>query len=148
MITASTMYLLDTDHFSILQRQHGPEYNRLKARIRLHPVSSIYVSIVSFQEQVSGWNAYLNRATSTHRVVHAYEMFQQILKDFSTAQCAAFDQNAAKIFDGLRQQRIRVATLDLRIAAIALSRGMTLLTRNLVDFGKVPGLSVDDWTRS
>jgi len=42
--------------------------------------------------------------------------------------------------------RIRVSTMDLRIASIALSLDMTLLTRNLTDFRLVPGLRVEDWT--
>lgn len=34
---------------------------------------------------------------------------------------------------------------DLFIAAHARSRGMTLLTRNLREFQRVPGLTVEDW---
>jgi len=37
--------------------------------------------------------------------------------------------------------------MDLRIAAIVLSRDATLLSGNLADFREVPGLKVEDWTR-
>jgi tRNA(fMet)-specific endonuclease VapC len=36
--------------------------------------------------------------------------------------------------------------MDLRIASIALANNMTLLTRNTVDFERVPGLIQEDWT--
>jgi tRNA(fMet)-specific endonuclease VapC len=36
--------------------------------------------------------------------------------------------------------------MDLWIAAIALTNSMTVLTRNRVDFERVPGLTVEDWT--
>ena len=36
--------------------------------------------------------------------------------------------------------------MDLKIAAIVLVQGATLLTRNLADFGKIDGLVVEGWT--
>jgi tRNA(fMet)-specific endonuclease VapC len=36
--------------------------------------------------------------------------------------------------------------MDLRLSAIALSRGLTALTRNLQDFGRVPGLKFEGRT--
>ena len=73
-------------------------------------------------------------------------MLQQVLTDFSLAQVLPFDERAAIKFDELRSQRVRVGTMDLRIASIAMSRGMTVLTRNLVDFQAIPSLTVEDWT--
>jgi tRNA(fMet)-specific endonuclease VapC len=36
--------------------------------------------------------------------------------------------------------------MDLRIASIVIANQMTLLTRNTVDFQRVPGLHFEDWT--
>ena len=42
-------------------------------------------------------------------------------------------------------QRIRIGTMDLKIAAITIANNATLLSRNLKDFNKVTGLEVEDW---
>lgn len=73
-------------------------------------------------------------------------MFTRVLSDFARAQVLPFDDAAAAAFESLRTQRVRVPTMDLRIASICLSRGMTLLTRNVADFARVPGLKFEDWT--
>ena len=57
-----------------------------------------------------------------------------------------FDAKAAAHFARLKQARIRIGTMDLKIAAIALANDATLLTRNRADFDKVPGLRVEDWS--
>jgi len=46
----------------------------------------------------------------------------------------------------LKSKKIRIGTMDLKIAAIAIANDAILVTRNLVDFEKVPGLNAQDWT--
>jgi tRNA(fMet)-specific endonuclease VapC len=76
----------------------------------------------------------------------AYAELLRILQDFSSFNVAPFDAAALSVFHNLRAQRLRVGTMDLRIAAIALARNATVTTRNTRDFGRVPGLNVEDWT--
>jgi tRNA(fMet)-specific endonuclease VapC len=140
------MFLLDTDHVVIAQQQTQPQYDHLVAQVRQYPKTDFYVSIVSFHEQVMGWNAYLSRAKKAADVVRGYARLGQMLANFCEAQIAAFDEAAAATFVDLRKRRVRIGTMDLRIAAIALSRGMTVLTRNLHDFRRVPRLAAEDWS--
>ena len=139
-------FLLDTDHISILQKQSGAEYAALMARIGQVKRAELAFCIVSFHEQVLGCNSYLAQAKTSADVERGYRMFDRVLSAFAAAHVLPFDSNASLVFDGLVAKRLRVATMDLRIASITLSQGLTLLTRNARDFGKVPGLVIDDWT--
>jgi tRNA(fMet)-specific endonuclease VapC len=56
------MIVLDSDTLSILQRGSGEEFERLSARVRNAPEWPLYVTIVSFEEQMRGWLAYVARA--------------------------------------------------------------------------------------
>lgn len=42
--------------------------------------------------------------------------------------------------------RLRIGTMELRIAASALTSGAALVTRNVQDCQRVPGLVIEDWT--
>ena len=76
----------------------------------------------------------------------AYRMLADALRFYAEFELLPFDQDAARCFEELTHHKTRVATLDRRIASIALSRGLTLLTRNTIDFARIPGLSFEDWT--
>ncbi len=139
-------FLLDTDHISILQWRSGSEYSTLAARLAHEPPDDLAFCIVSFHEQVLGCNSYIARARAPANLVRGYRMFEHVLSAFSAAAVLPFDAAAAAVFEGLVADRVRIATMDLRIAAIALSQNLTLVTRNGRDFNKVPGLSIEDWT--
>ncbi len=139
-------FLLDTDHISILQKQAGPEYAALIARIAQVRRDDLAFCLVSFHEQVLGCNTYVAQAKTAADVVRGYRMFDRVLSAFAAAVVLPFDANASIVFDDLVAQRVRVATMDLRIASIALNQGLTLLTRNTRDFSKVPGLVIENWT--
>lgn len=139
-------YLFDTDHISFLQRRSGTEYRNLAARIATHSSADFAFSVISLHEQVLGANTFINRAQTSANTIRGYTILQEILQAFSVAQVLPFDAGAAAIFDRVREQRVRIATMDLRIASIALSRNLVLLTRNNRDFSQVPNLLVEDWT--
>lgn len=139
-------YLLDTDHISFLQRRSGKEYIKLLTRINQYPVDEFAFSIISFHEQVIGVHSFINRAKSTTDVVRGYNLLSEVIKGFSNAHILSFDNQAAETFIQLRKQKVRIATMDLRIASIALSKELILLTRNVRDFQQVPNLVTEDWT--
>jgi len=57
-----------------------------------------------------------------------------------------FDTKAATEFKRLRQAGVRIGTMDLKIAAIALANDATVITRNTQDFARVPNLKFEDWS--
>ena len=61
-----------------------------------------------------------------------------------------FDSAAAREHARLRFaiRAQRISDHDLIIASVAVSRGLTLVTGNVREFSRVPGLAVEDWTVS
>lgn len=137
--------LLDTDHVSILQRRERPAVKILEARLQGLLAKDVRVSIITFQEQAQGWLAYLRRARKPDQVLKGFAELQEFLRFFTHREVLPFDKIALAEFLSLQQQRVRIGTRDLRIAAIAKANGVKLLSRNLRDFRQVPGLDVEDW---
>jgi tRNA(fMet)-specific endonuclease VapC len=70
------------------------------------------------------------------------------MRSFKVIPVIEFDNLAATTFEDFKSRKIKLATMDLRIAAIAMSKQLVLLTRNHKNFVKVPGLIIEDWTAS
>jgi len=92
------------------------------------------------------WEDVTNRAQTRTDIARGYTLLLETLHGFSTSPVLPFNAEAIEVFDGLRTQKIRISTMDLRIESIALSRNLVLLTRNVNDFSKVLGLTTEDWT--
>lgn len=139
------MVVLDTDHLSLLEWHGREDTARLRARLDALAEPAV-TTVVNFEEQTRGWLAYVGKAKTMVQLIEAYRRLHQHLENYRLIQVLDFDAVAATAFQRLQTERIRIGTMDLRIAAIVLARDALLLSRNRADFGKVPGLRVEDWT--
>jgi tRNA(fMet)-specific endonuclease VapC len=140
------MVVLDTAHLSILEWPDTPKARRLRERLRAINGESAVATIVSFEEQMRGWMAILAGAKTLARQIIAYQRLQRQLRNYCDIDLRAFDEQAATEFQRLRKLGLRLGTMDLKIAAIALANDATLLSRNVRDFSQIPGLKLGDWT--
>ena len=140
------MYVLDSDTLSVFQDRRGEESRRIQRRLAMVDPANVFVSIISFQEQANGWSTYIRRAKKPDAVVRGYKMFERLLSEFLRLNVLSFDDEAARIFEDFKARKVRVGTMDLRIASIALSHGFAVVTRNTVDFQRIPDLRCEDWT--
>ena len=142
------MILLDTDHISLLQVRDAPSAFALQARLETFPPDEVVTTVITLEEQMRGWLALLHRVPEVARQVAYYERLLGLVGFFAAWEVLPFDQRAAATFAQLRQQGVRIGTMDLKIAAIALEHQALVLSGNLRDFHQVPGLHVEDWWQS
>ncbi len=140
------MFVLDTDHMSALEWGSGVSGQRLIARLNRLSAGEAATTIVTFEEQMRGWLSVLARSRSLDEQVEAYRRLKRMLGNYLKVEVVGFDAAAAAEFQRLQRLRLRIGTMDLKIAASALTQDATVLTRNLKDFSRVPSLRVEDWT--
>ena len=135
--------ILDTNHFTELVDQTAAA-QRLTDRLQTKEAVS-FATIITCQEVFQGWFALINRRKLGDAQVFAYRQLQHSMELLNELVVLPFDHQAAAIFHQLHDQGLRVGTMDLKIAAICMAHDALLLTRNLSDFQKVPGLKVENW---
>ena len=130
------IWMLDTN-VAIQIIRYKP--SQLLAKLTSHTVGEVLISSVSVAELWFG----VAKSREPQRNGQALEQFLLPL------EVVPFDERAAKVYGPLRAELERqgklIGPLDTLIAAHALSLGATLVTSNLQEFVRVPGLRVEDW---
>jgi tRNA(fMet)-specific endonuclease VapC len=126
-------YLLDSNAVIALFSGHAG----FVARIKHHRPTDFALSAIVTHELYFGACKSRKQAENLARVeAHLFEIL-------------AFDQEDARQAGELRATLSVVGTpidpYDVLIAGQALARGLTLITRNLREFERVPGLLVENW---
>src|SRR5262245_18766402 len=135
------MILIDTDHATYLKYPQSERGRRFIARLSAMPQSEVIgVAIVTIEERMRGWLAVIAKEKLAIRQVIGYRELAQIFEFYQEFKIVLFDEAAARQFDDLRTQRLKLGTMDLKIAATALVNNALLLSANGRDFERVPGL--------
>jgi tRNA(fMet)-specific endonuclease VapC len=139
------VFILDTDHLSAVLWGNSQVESAI-----LRNQANVCTSIITVQEIFNGWVVRINGAKPSDDIVALYSEFRRVVNYLKKIDILGFDESADRQFRKLLQDNpsLRKARIqrDMRIAAIALSRNATVVTRNLRDFGQVPGLKIEDWT--
>jgi tRNA(fMet)-specific endonuclease VapC len=139
------LILLDTDHFSALKYRANSRRDAFVARMEQSSDRKFTLTPMTLEEQTRGWLAKIHAAREIHDEMPFYALLTDLFRFVSAWPVADFDTAAADTFERLRRQRVRIGSIDLKIASIALTRDALLLSANLRDFRQVPGLKVQDW---
>ncbi len=130
-------YMLDTDTCSyILKRSHPLVLRRLQSV----PVSAVCMSVVTKAELLYGVEA-SPRCAQDGAALAAFLPYVQVIELGDEAATAY-----AEIRSDLKKRGAMIGANDLFIAAHARALGITLVTNNVAEFGRVRGLHVENWT--
>jgi len=130
-------YLLDANVVSYALRAD----RHVRSRIDRHANRGIVVSVVTIAALAYGS---LKHADPDAHRSKAWEAFVTVF------EVLAFDEEAARTHAEVRYalRSAPIGERDLLIAAIALPRSLILVTHNVREFRRVPGLRVEDWVRA
>lgn len=141
------MILLDTDHISALQADGGAAREHLLEKMDASDDQDFAVTVISLEEQMRGWLAEIHGELDFSRQVGGYERLSGLVGFFAHWPIIGYSKESAAHTIQLKKARVRIGTMDLKIASIAKSLNVLLLTANEKDFGQVPGLRRENWLR-
>jgi len=132
------MYLFDTDALSQIIKKN-PSIAFIRKLASIEPAQQFTTSI-TVGELVYG-------AHKSDRPRYFIEKLEKLV--WPNIQILPFDESAANVYGRMRADLEKKGTPlsepDLRIASIAIDRGLIVITGNLKHFSKVPGLGAENW---
>ena len=137
------LHILDTDIMTLYQAGHSKVVERVDACMP----RELAITVISVEEELTGWYTKLRRAKKREDLARAYQRLTEAVSFLSGARILSFTETAIMRYEDLRKSHRKHGKNDLRIAAIALENGGTLITRNTIDFKEIPGLKIDDWSK-
>ena len=137
------IYVLDTTTLSHLQRSHP----RVLTRYVLAVVAgdAVGTTTVNVEEVTGGWVGQLRRSKTPAQEAIAAEFLAEAVRGLADLTIHHTTVPALARFDALVRLKLNVGRADLKIAAVALEVGATVVTDNLRDFGRVPHLAAENW---
>lgn len=137
-----SLFVLDTDFVTLYYRGEPTVVQRVDAR----PPTELAISIMTIDEQLSGWYTLTRQARQPDQIARAYSQLGEAVVRLARWRILPYTESAIARVAQLKVLRLNVRLMDLRIATIALEHGAVVVTRNQRDFGRVPGLQVEDWS--
>lgn len=137
-----SLYVFDTDILSLYRHGHAAV---VQHTLR-HPPEALAVTVITVEEQLSGWYTLLRRAKTLADIALIYDRLAETVTFLSRTRILSFTESAITQYEQLQSLKLRIGTMDPRIAAITLAHNATLVTRNRQDFQLIPGLGIEDWT--
>jgi tRNA(fMet)-specific endonuclease VapC len=134
-------YVLDTDTLSHLRQGNEAVLNRIS---NVYP-GSVAITIITVEEQLSGWYALLRRSQSDEALERAYAQLAHSTRALAKLPVLDFSLPAIQRFRMLEKQKLGVGKMDLRIGAIALESNLIVVTRNIQDYSRIPLLQIENW---
>ena len=145
------MMILDTHHVAQLQRVGSRDAAVIEARLHTVPITDLWITVITPYEQLREALGRINSEQSPEKQVARFSLFQRMIDYYATYwkdRILPFDERAARVLGSFEPKLIRsIGARDARIAAIALVHRATVLTANMTDFQRVPGISVSNWLR-
>jgi tRNA(fMet)-specific endonuclease VapC len=133
-------YVLDTDMLTLYEEGHP----KVVGRVAAYSPEDLATTIITVEEQLSGWFTMLRRARNRQASAQIYRRLAETVTFLGRIPIISFTEEAMDRFETLRGMKLNVGGMDLRIAAIVLEDRAVLVTRNARDFRRVSGLVIED----